>query len=127
MALCFRLPEDAYHPPAMAVIEQLDGVDATLHGLLIRRLPRFVRTEDLGQVVVGVYVAGDLPFVDTLAVEDGHGTADVFFQSKGLGNDVALGTMADGNEVLRAQRATAIGPNYAAGGQDRRSRHKVRR
>lgn len=51
MLLVFALPEDCYHPPATAVVHQLNTIYAALKWLRIARgVPRFVGAESVNDL-----------------------------------------------------------------------------
>src|ERR1017187_4070291 len=59
--LALAVPVDRHHPPARAIIEQLDAVDPAGERLLVGgRVPRLVRAEGLRDVAVGLRGSRDL-------------------------------------------------------------------
>src|ERR1035437_181165 len=55
------VPVDRHHPPARAVVVQLDAVDPARERLrVVGRVPRLVRAEGLRDVAVGLRGARDL-------------------------------------------------------------------
>src|SRR5437588_11756179 len=72
------LPEDADDPPALAVVHQLDAVDAAREGLrVVGLVAALIRAPGVDDVAVGLDAARDLPFVEALLGEKFAGALDV--------------------------------------------------
>src|SRR5690554_684222 len=74
--LSFRtVPEDRNDPPARAVVEELDAVDAPREGLGVRgRVQGLVGAEHVDDVAEAVLTASDLALEEAVALEARAGT-----------------------------------------------------
>src|SRR5690606_14532479 len=89
------LPEDRDHPPAAAIIPELDAVDAPHEGLRVVGGPaRLVGREDLDHVAELVGPTADLPLEEAVLLETRAGAADVLVDAPGQPDTGAIGPLA---------------------------------
>ena len=83
-----RMLED---PPALAVVEELNAVDAAGEGLFVRSVAGFVAAEDLGDVPEFLDAIDDGGFVEAVGGEEFSGALDVVVDDeKARGGEAAL-------------------------------------
>src|SRR5688572_11826206 len=83
-------PGDAQHPPALAVVEQLDRVDAAEERLFVRQLlARLESGEYVRDVAEAVHGPGDLLLVGSFALEEAFVPFDIGVRRSDPGVDLA--------------------------------------
>lgn len=97
------VPEDADDPPALAVIEELNAVDAAREGRFAGVVARFIAAEDLRDVAEGFDAAVNGRFEKTVLEEVSAATSDVVLDSVGMNANGAVGGLAGGGE-MRARK-----------------------
>jgi len=65
----FFVPQDAQDPPAGAVVEELDAIDAAGEGLFVRSVAGFVAAEDLRDVTEFLDPVDDGGFEKAMCIE----------------------------------------------------------
>jgi len=93
------VPEDADDPPAFAVVEELDAVDAAREGCFAGGVAGFVAAEDLRDVAVGFDAVDDRAFEETILEEIATRALGVVVDGVGADADGAVGRDAGGSEV----------------------------
>jgi hypothetical protein len=73
----FFVPEDAQNPPAVLVVEELDGVDAAGEGFFVGSVAGFVAAENLSDVAETVDLVDDAVFVEGVGFEVAASEVDV--------------------------------------------------
>ena len=76
--LVLSLPEDRHNPPALAVVHQLDAVDATLKRLgVVWRVSRFIGAKDVRDLTKLFSLARGLSFVKTFFLRKATSALDI--------------------------------------------------
>src|SRR4051812_42913554 len=78
MAFVFTLPIDGQYPPALAVIDELEGIDAPLERLPVSfTVTGFVHAPHLSHVIELFYFVRDRAFKEPFFQKDGLRSLDV--------------------------------------------------
>src|SRR5579863_4276767 len=91
IARALLVPEDADDPPAIAVIEKLNAVDAARERLAARSAARFIAAENLRDVAELFDAIGDGRFVEGVRHEISAAALDVVFHAAETRVDFSLG------------------------------------
>ena len=105
------LPVDADHPPAGAVVEQLDAVDPPHEGRGVRQAAHgLIGRPDVDDASEPFGAAGDLTLVEALADEEGFAAGDVFVGRDRTDPALPLPIGSGGHETPRRmeQRAETV-------------------
>ena len=99
MAFIFSFPVDAEHPPPLAVIEELNAVDAAREGLgVIFGVAGFVGAPYMSDVVPEFRAIGDRMFKKAFFVKKCLATGSVLIRRKYPDSESALGIFSTGHQ-----------------------------
>src|ERR1700685_4871468 len=65
----FAVPQNTHHPPALAVIQHLDAIDAALKRFSARRIARLITTEHLRDISITLRPVHDRILIKGLALK----------------------------------------------------------
>src|SRR6266404_1021594 len=83
----FTLPENCHHPPAVSVVHQLNAIDPSLKRFrVVRRMARFVGTENVRNLPKRFQLPTNLLFIETLFIKEGFRSGDVVINAQSTGS-----------------------------------------
>lgn len=88
MPWIFTFPIDRNHPPAGAIVEQLNAVDAPSKWLLAPGVPRFIGAPHVRDVVPDLGPVGDRSFVEAFFVKEGFCPLRILIYRQVVGADL---------------------------------------
>src|SRR6267378_3681953 len=98
------VPEDADNPPALAIVGQLETVDAAGEGRFTGGAAGFVATEDLGDVAKRLHAAHDRAFEKTVLCEIAAGARYISFHGARTNVNIPFAVLSGGGESGARQK-----------------------
>jgi len=100
-------PENRDDPPTSFVFQELDTVDASGYGCIVRCVTGFVGTEGLDDVTETIHVAHDFRFVEIVFRKVGLHIVYPFIDAHYLQTTILVQPFSRGNEACSIQVETA--------------------
>src|SRR2546427_6228679 len=96
IASTLLVPQNAHDPPAVAVIEQLNAVDAASEGRLSGSVPGFIAAKNLRDVSIGLNATHDGALEEGVLREVIASQPDVIFDTHGVDSNNTIPAFAPG-------------------------------